>query len=210
MKYFIKNIMPPSLIRYRCKTNQERKIALSFDDGPKPISTEAVLDVLEKHNVSATFFVLGKMVERHPNLSRRIVDQGHEIASHGYSHTRCTELSFRELRNEIELTDSIIENTTGVQSCLFRPPFGSMSISLIYYLMLKGSKSVTLWSQLIENEWQYDNEEELIEKFGGLNIVAGDIILLHDVYTTTSSALPSILNLVKDAGLSCTTISKLI
>ncbi len=206
---YVKKIIPSSIVRYRLNSSATKKIALTFDDGPVPILTEKVLEILKENDVQATFFVLGENVEKHPNIAQLIVNNGHEIASHGFTHTRCTNLTFKELQNELQKTDLVIKKITGVSPTLFRPPYGSLSLSLVKYMLTDRKYSVTMWSQLIKNEWNYNSKESLFEAFNSIVISEGDILLLHDVYSATVDALPIMLKTLKSKGISCSSINRL-
>ena len=98
-------------------------VALTFDDGPSPY-TSKILAVLARHQVKATFFVVGKRVDQYPDLARRVVAAGHVIANHSYSHRNLNLETSADVASELARTESIIARTTGVKPALFRPPFG--------------------------------------------------------------------------------------
>jgi glycerol-3-phosphate acyltransferase PlsY len=108
-------------------TSEFRVVALTFDDGPDPTYTPAILDILQKHNVPATFFVVGRHVEQHPDIARRIVQEGHSIGNHTWSHRSLVPLSVDQTRIEIMRTHRMIEQVTGIpppsvqtaQGCVF-------------------------------------------------------------------------------------------
>lgn len=102
-----------------------RQVALTFDDGPDPDWTAPLLDVLRQHGVSATFFVCGASAERWPDLLRRIVDEGHTVGGHGYTHRALTALHHSELVRELDDTHELIERVSGVAVQLMRPPYGA-------------------------------------------------------------------------------------
>ncbi|GAB3414526.1 hypothetical protein GCM10027569_34980 [Flindersiella endophytica] len=103
----------------------ERTIALTFEDGPDPLWTPRILDVLRKHDAHATFFVVGANVMEHPALTRRIVAEGHEIGSHGFTHADFAGLPGWRKRLELGLTQEALAGTAGVRTGLFRPPYSS-------------------------------------------------------------------------------------
>jgi peptidoglycan/xylan/chitin deacetylase (PgdA/CDA1 family) len=207
MKALIKQLIPSSIIRYRCPTSLG-KIALSFDDGPKPGTTERVLEALANVNMTATFFVLGTMAEAQPDLCRSIISQGHEIGNHGYSHTKFTEMSNTEINKELEKTDAIIKDITGNSPTLIRPPNGAISLRVLWYLYTRRKQPAVLWSQLIENEWQ-KSEQALLDDVEKLDLHSGDILLLHDVNDGTIAALPDILKIVMSKNLHGSSISSM-
>ena len=109
---------------YRCAMTKEKKIALTFDDGPHYKYTDKILDILEKYGVKATFFVIGENAERHPEKVKRIASLGHEIGNHTYSHPHLKKVSGTELGEEIQKASDVICKLTGKKPVLFRPPEG--------------------------------------------------------------------------------------
>lgn len=208
MKKYIKQCIPSGLVRYRCPT-REKKIALSFDDGPKPVTTKSVLQTLRDFNMNATFFVLGNMVESNPDLCVAIKEGGNEIGNHGYSHTSFAELSFDAIKQEIERTDIAIETVSNCRPDLFRPPNGALSLPLIWHLRRSRNQPPVLWSVMIKDEWKKDMNS-LVSEFKTTVIQPGDIILLHDVNSQTADALPYLLEHIRSLDLHCTSISELL
>ena len=208
MKNFIKSIIPAQFIRYRAVANCG-KVALTFDDGPQPGTTDVVLDTLSNFNIKATFFVLGRMVEDNPELSREIVKQGHEIGNHGYSHKVCPEMTLEEIREEIDRTDKIVEKVTGVKPAYFRPPEGALSAALLWHLIIQRNQPATMWSQLIIDESR-KQKNQLIKEFKNMKLKAGDIVLLHDVNEQTAAALPDILRHIKKQRFAGVTLTEML
>jgi peptidoglycan/xylan/chitin deacetylase (PgdA/CDA1 family) len=101
------------------------EIALTYDDGPSPAHTPALLDLLAAHNVHATFFLMGEHVLRHPQLARRIAEAGHTLGNHTHTHPNLALTSPKKARQELELCQQVIVETTGITPRLFRPPFGA-------------------------------------------------------------------------------------
>src|SRR6185436_1535956 len=101
-------------------------IAMTFDDGPSATLTPKLLDLLAAHHIKATFFVLGEMVAEHPEILARAAREGHEIASHSWSHPNFAKMSQESVRSQLQRTDDEIKNTTGKRPTLFRPPYGSI------------------------------------------------------------------------------------
>lgn len=109
----------------RGPVDDRRLVALTFDDGPMPGSTDRILDLLAKENVKATFFVIGRRAEEHPDLLRRIHEEGHVIGNHTYDHpTHGWARGTGYWRHQIEMTDAVVERTVGLRPGFFRPPMG--------------------------------------------------------------------------------------
>jgi len=115
---------PPGSVVYRVPV-AERVVALTFDDGPRPPFTDAILDVLRDQGIVATFFLVGQNVERHPEVARRIVREGHAVGNHGWAHRALDELSTSGAHEEIGRGARAIRQATGVQPSILRPPFGA-------------------------------------------------------------------------------------
>ncbi len=163
---------------YTFKPNcDERKIALTFDDGPHEM-TEKVLDLLKQYNVKATFFCIGKQIEKNPELFKKIIDQGHLVGNHSFSHSK--NFGFfptQKVINEIEETQTIVTKLTGKNMCLFRPPFG-VTNPMISKAISKTKHHVIGWN-IRSLDTVYDNENIIFERIKS-KVVPGGIILLHD------------------------------
>lgn len=156
--------------------------ALTFDDGPDPMKTPAVLDSLAKHNVHATFFVVGYRAEKEPQLLQTIAAGGHEIANHSYSHNYSQFKKNEELifQDEIDKTNSIIHQYCSQNSILFRPPGGYLSDKMVDFVN-NHNMVVAYWTwQQDSKDWQAGKGAETIANHIIANIQPGQIILLHD------------------------------
>jgi len=156
------------------KTRQ-KLAALTFDDGPHPSFTPEVLDILRRENVRATFFLCGRNIDSHPDLARRIVDDGHLIGNHTYSHPYLFFRSREEIRQELELTQRAIERATGRTCRLFRPPYGARWVGLYPELRAHQMDLIT-WSCWPETHSSAD--EIVADAISHLS--PGAVYLLHD------------------------------
>lgn len=156
-------------------------IYLTYDDGPSPKDTIALLDVLERHDVKATFFVTGQHAEKYPEIVLRTFKAGHTIANHSYAHRNSKDMSYAEIEESYERTDEIIREITGQQNILFRAPFLSLSDDSIAFLCNTNRNSVGV--DMSGKDWETQNPEEIIDNLFGdldsINIKDG-VILLHD------------------------------
>src|SRR4030095_12805818 len=105
----------------------EPYIALTFDDGPSATLTPKLLDLLAAHHIKATFFVIGENVAEHPEIVTRAAREGHEIASHSWSHPNLGKMSDEGVRSQLQRTDDAIKSATGARPALMRPPYGSIT-----------------------------------------------------------------------------------
>lgn len=206
MKQRIKFMIPASIIRYRGPT-AGNKIALTFDDGPNEEYTNHILSMLKEYKFTATFFLIGKEVEKNPELCRTILKQGCEIGNHTYSHRSCSKMSIKEIKEELVQTDEIIKSTTGLEPQLFRPPYGDISYGLLWYLYMIRKDGPSMWSFDIKDE-RKKNRNRIIQEFNNNNLSPGEIILLHEIRETVH-ALPRVLDLLSKHNYICTSLSEM-
>ena len=175
------------------------EIALTFDDGPHPQGTPAVLAELERRGVSATFFLIGEQVERHPTLAAEIVAAGHEIALHGHAHTLLLRRRPGALERDLDRALDAIGEATGISPVIYRPPYGVFSAAGLALCRRRGWAPV-LWSRW-GRDWGARETPTAIAARAAAGAAPGDIVLLHDAdtYSSTGSwrrtvaALPTIL-----------------
>lgn len=150
---------------------KNNSVYLTFDDGPEPDITEFILSELEKYDAKGTFFCVGKNVEDHPELFKQIIDGGHCIASHTYSHIHAFHNDYNTYINDVKRFDTL----TNVS--LFRPPYGALTLKT--FLSIRKTKKIVLW-HLSSNDWllgDFDLEKSLIQL--KKNTKKGKIILFH-------------------------------
>lgn len=153
-----------------------REIAMTFDDGPDPVVTPRLLDLLAARNVRATFFVLTDKAARQPALMKRMVQEGHEIALHFDRHDRLPSLGLAEARRRLIGARRCLEDIAGPIR-YFRPPFGAQSLST-YFLARSLSLDVVSWGPYAEDWVEQEPEQAAARGLRDLN--GGDILLLHD------------------------------
>lgn len=188
-------------------------VALTFDDGPNPKYTPAILDLLKQYNVKATFFVLGKHAEKYPEILKRESLEGHEIGNHTFNHINIKKSSQAEIKREFLKTQNIIFSITEVMPKNFRPPYGLYNKSLINMIEGYGAK-IIIWSTTQDSrDWSNPGVNKIINETLS-KTKNGDIILLHDHVeykeSNTVEALKTILPELKKRGYKFITISQLI
>lgn len=186
------------------------KIALTFDAGADWAPTPDILDALARHGVRATFFLTGKWVEKQPELTRRIADEGHEIANHTYSHRRLTTLSASEIVSEVEKTDQLVLQITGRSTKpLVRVPYGSRDRRVLSILAGEGYRSifwdVDSWDGFKRGITSGEIRQRVLGKVGN-----GSIVLMHCGSRATADALDSILQQLLGRGYRPVTVSELV
>jgi peptidoglycan/xylan/chitin deacetylase (PgdA/CDA1 family) len=161
-----------------CKGRRgSKQIALTFDDGPNDPHTVHLLEVLSKHNVHATFFLIGRYVRQRPDLAREIGKRGHIIGNHTFSHPLLTFQSPESIRREITQCRDAIQDAVSEHSNLFRPPWGGRRPAVFRMARQLGLEPV-MWN-ITGYDWKATSPE-VIEQKVGPNIRGGDVILLHD------------------------------
>lgn len=161
-------------------STEERVIALTFDDGPHPVDTPALLDVLARHRARATFFLVGRSVERHPEVVRRIVEDGHAIGNHSWDHPSLPALAGAYRRRQLAWTRAALGPAP---SRLFRPPFGEQSVASRFDAWRLG-ETVVCWDVVAE-DWRDDPPEALVARVYR-TLRRGSIVLFHDTLHSTT------------------------
>jgi peptidoglycan/xylan/chitin deacetylase (PgdA/CDA1 family) len=153
------------------------KLALTYDDGPNDPHTLRLLEVLEKHGVYATFFLIGQSVVARPKIARSIVEAGHAVGNHTYSHPDLTELSPSQLSSELDRANCAIEDVTGVRPKLFRPPFGRRNRRILSTAR-KLEMTTVMW-RVACYDWKAESHESIVNTIIPL-IAGGEVLLFHD------------------------------
>lgn len=185
--------------------NNSKLIALTFDDGPTS-TTGQVLDVLEKYNVKATFFLIGQQVNSNTMATmQRQVNMGCELASHSYTHEDMSKMSAQQVRDQEEWTASAIKNTVGVDVKFFRPPYISVSNTMYENI------DVPFIQGTMHNDWVDGTTSQQVASSVINGAQDGQIVLLHDFQgnTRTVNALPQIIENLKNQGYTFVTVSEL-
>ncbi|QUH25847.1 polysaccharide deacetylase family protein [Serpentinicella alkaliphila] len=191
----------------------QKIIALTFDDGPHPRFTPQILDLLKEYDAKGTFFVLGKHVKVYPEVVERIKIEGHEVGNHTYTHIDVTKSSYWKIKKEFEDTQNIIYSVTGSKPNIFRPPFGFINNAALHIVQEGGSR-IILWSPNQDpNDWRSPGIDSIVKHVLS-NIENGNIILLHDYIPEKNShtveALKRILPELTKEGYRFVTINELI
>jgi peptidoglycan-N-acetylglucosamine deacetylase len=153
-------------------------VAITFDDGPHPDGTPAVLQILADADIKATFFLVGEQVERRPALAAEIASQGHLIALHGYRHRPQPSMTQKAVQQDLERGADAIENATRIAVGWHRPPYGLYSPGGLNEARSRGLKPL-LWSRW-GKDWRRFTTPERIAARATANLADGDVILLHD------------------------------
>lgn len=182
------------------------KIAITFDDGPSA-NTERVLDLLEKNNAKATFFVCGWRIEYNEHILKRMADEGHDIGGHSWDHSDLTDMKRKEVRSQIKDTNDAIYEASGYTSHIMRMPYGAWN-DTVKSEAKKLDLSLIHWSDDTE-DWKNKNPKK-IYKWIMKNAEEGDIILCHDLYDATVEAMEKAIPALIEKGYELVNITDLL
>lgn len=189
------------------------RVALTFDDGPDDTYTDQILDILAEEDVKATFFLLGCNTEYYPEVARRVVEEGHEVGNHSYSHPDFSGLSIESAyNNQIMKTEKIFEETMGVNSVVFRPPYGSITKSQTSYFEDQGF-GVIMWDVDTLDWDKRVNTRSYITRCVLNETQDGYIVLMHSGggdRTNTVASLPDIIQGLKERNYRFCTVTELL
>lgn len=203
-------------ISYSSADVDEPFVAMTFDDGPSPLTTPRLLDILAERHIKATFFIVGENAAQYPKIVKRIIAEGHEIGNHSWSHPNLALLSDDKVRSELQRTDDAIFQAAGVHPKLMRPPYGSLSSlrGQARWINREFGYKIILWD-VDPLDWKYRNsthvESEILNgDKSQRGAHPGAIILSHDIRATTVDAMPSTLDQLIAKGFKFVSVSELI
>ena len=190
----------------------KKVVALTFDDGPDPVNTPLLLDVLKKHDAKATFFLLGIKVEKNPDLVKRMSDEKHELGNHSYSHADFNRHDDDFVRAEIQRGNAAVKKITGKKPHLFRPPGGYLSYKMVD--MIREEKQIiAYWTyQQDSKDWRNIKASRIADHIIS-NLKPGQIIILHDGTSNGSETVKAVDLLIPrlyEEGYRLVTVSELI
>lgn len=183
-------------------TKSDKMVAFTFDDGPS-YNTIKIVNTLVKYDSKATFFLVGNQIEKYAKTMDVLVKNGMDIGNHTYSHKELTKLRDKEILKEIDLTNEVIYNKTGIKPMFLRPSYGAMN---------KRIKKLSTMPIIIWNidtlDWKYHNSNKIKDKI--LKYVSdGDIILMHDTYVATLNAVEMVIPELKKQGYKIVSVNEL-
>ena len=189
--------------------DQDKLVALTFDDGPDLINTPKIIKILRDNDIQGTFFCIGKQIEACKSILKQAYADGDIIANHSWSHKDFTTINSAGISNEITLTENEINKVIGKRPALIRPPYGAVNDATLNSLTLLNYKSI-LWS-IDTLDWEQHEVANIVKNVLE-NVRPGEIILMHcdgDKQITTQ-ALPQIISKLKEMGYSFVTVDKLL
>ena len=182
----------------------KKMVAITLDDGPHATNTQKILDILDAHNAKATFFMLGQNVVNNEEVVKDVYKRGNEIGIHTWDHKQLTKLSQDEIVSQVERTSDAIYKIIGKRPKLVRPPYGAINDtvknSINYPLILWNIDSL---------DWKSRDEKQIVPLVMN-SVQDGDIILLHDIHSTTVPAVEKIVSQLEEQGYQMVTVSQLL
>lgn len=186
------------------KMQQTQKlVALTFDDGPDPVTTPQVLDILAKYKAKGTFFMLGSKIASNEALTKKVSDAGHEIGNHSWDHPNLTKLTVEQIQNQIDMTNQAIVKACGKKPLYLRPPYGATNDTV---QRASGLKQM-LWT-VDTRDWENHTTEGIMTNIKK-QLQPGGVVLMHDIHQTTVNALTTVMEYLKAEGYKCVTVSEL-
>lgn len=183
-------------------------VALTFDDGPHATNTPRLLDMLKERGIKATFFMVGECAAEYPQIVKRIVAEGHEVANHSWSHPQLSKMTDAAVEGQLRRTQDAIVNACGVTPKIMRPPYGAFTARQQRWCYGEFGYKTILWD-VDPLDWKYRNaahvESEILKQTH-----AGSIILSHDIHKSTVDAMPPTLDALLAKGYKFVTVSELI
>lgn len=195
---------------YKSNSQESKKIALTFDDGPHPRYTSKILEILDKYNIKATFFVIGINAKNYPEALSQVINMGHEIGNHTYSHGLLKTKSKEDIYREIISTEKEISKFNGAFSKLIRPPCGMYDNELLE-IAEENEYKIVLWN-IDTNDWAHASSESIVSNVIS-KVKGGDIILFHDFISgenNTCESLQIIIPKLLMQGYEFVTVSELL
>ena len=183
-------------------------VAMTFDDGPHPSLTPRLLDMFKARNARATFYVIGALVNRYPDIVRRIVDEGHELGNHTYRHPFLSSHGDRRVLEELDRTSDAINRAIGHVPLTMRPPYGAITARQRGMIYNRLDLQTVLWS-VDTSDWKRPGSSVVARRvINGAR--GGAIILAHDIHPPTVNAMPRALDGVIDRGFQFITVSEIL
>jgi peptidoglycan/xylan/chitin deacetylase (PgdA/CDA1 family) len=182
-------------------------LAMTFDDGPHPSLTPKLLDILKQRNIKCTFFVIGKNAQMYPNIIRRMIAEGHEVANHTWTHCSLTSRSDAQIRTELKQSEDALVSVANYRPHLIRPPYGAINDRIKNLMFSEFGYSNIMWS-VDPQDWRRPGVSVVTNRLvSGAH--PGAIMLAHDIHPPTIQAMPSMFDQLLAKGYQFVTVSQL-
>jgi len=175
------------------RTGKKDCVYITFDDGPHPANTQKILQILSNQKTKAIFFMIGKNMEKYPDLVEQVKEHGHEIGFHSYSHRSLKKQSFFKTIHDFSKRKEL-ESRFGIKMKLYRPPFGDLTILSLLWVVFSGLK-IVMWS--LDSRDSFDSKEQVLDTVHPDKVSAGEILLFHDDYDHTVEIMPEVVEKIR-------------
>ena len=192
-------------------STSQKVIAITFDDGPNPIFTAQVLEIFREAEGKATFFMIGEQMDKHPEMVKKVVEQGHEIGNHTYTHPKLSQLSLAECLDEIERAEKLLEELVGQKPVVFRPPYLDYNQDTILIMQQKDYPMIGALN-MDAQDWEMPGVDHILVKSREC-VKNGSILIFHDGYGDRSQTIEAVRILVSELtsqGYQLVTVSELL
>ena len=186
----------------------DKVVALTFDDGPHGTLTPRVLDILRNNNVKGTFFVQGCNVTAHPQVVRRMVNEGHEVGNHTWNHAYLSKVAREKAEDQLQRTNEAIRNACGMIPVVMRPPGGYTNAGVASWARQRFGFTTIMWD-VDTNDWRKPGSAVVAARAVN-GAKPGSIILVHDIHASTVAAVDAIVKGLKNRGYELVTVSELL
>jgi peptidoglycan/xylan/chitin deacetylase (PgdA/CDA1 family) len=183
-------------------------VAMTFDDGPHPSLTPKLLDILKARNIKCTFFVIGKNAQMYPNIIRRMIAEGHELANHTWTHCSLTSRSDAQIRTELQQSEDALLAAASYHPHLIRPPYGAINTRVKQMMFSEFGYSTIMWS-VDPQDWRRPGVSVVTSRLVN-GARPGAIMLAHDIHPPTIQAMPSMFDQLLAKGYQFVTVSQLL
>ncbi|GFN33891.1 polysaccharide deacetylase family protein [Paenibacillus xylaniclasticus] len=176
---------------------EHKVVAFTFDDGPDPVYTPQLLDILKEAGAKATFFMIGEQIEKSPEVAARVHAEGHEIGNHTYTHPFLTKLSSEAVLDEFRKTESLIQGITDYKPTTYRPPYFDINDEVLKQTAEIGYIGCAGAANMAAQDWANPGVKQIVEKTRE-SVRNGAVFIFHDGYGDRSQAVESVRILVKE------------
>lgn len=190
---------------------QEKVVAFTFDDGPHPVYTHQVLEIFRRAGGRATFFMIGKEMEAHPEIAAKVRREGHEIANHTYTHPDLTKLTLEEAGGELQRAENLVQEVTGQPARCFRPPYFGVNDDILSLAAERGYRTIGAVNG-DARDWDNPGVEHILEHTRSV-VKPGSVLIFHDGYGDRSQTVEAVRVLVDEMvaeGYRLVTVSELL
>lgn len=186
------------------EATEQKLVALTFDDGPYPPVTSRILALLEQYDSHATFFVMGDRMDTYPDMVKEVFEAGNQIGNHTLSHKQLTKLTVSQIKHEVEYSNELINKNAEVGDAYLRPPYGAKNDTVKSTVKVP----MILWS-VDSLDWSSKNKDAIYKEIMD-HVQDGDIILMHDLYSTTADAMELVIPELIKQGYQLVTVEELL